>query len=143
MADSGNPYCRCLHYAANALARNISRLSDDAFARTGLAPSLGFVLMTVNRSPGIQPSEVAEAMMLDPSTVTRLVEKLEGKGLVSRKTEGRTTLIHPTESGSALMPDLLAAWRKVAERYSAVLGRKNAAALTEQIYEAAVRLEGM
>jgi len=99
--------------------------------------------MTVNRSPGIQPSEVAEAMMLDPSTVTRLVEKLEGKGLVSRKTEGRTTLIHPTESGSALMPDLLTAWSKVAERYSAVLGRKNAAALTEQIYEAAVRLEGM
>ena len=82
MTASPHPFCRCLFYAANALARTITRLSDDAFARTGLAPSLGFVLITVNRQPGVQPSEVAEIMMLDPSTVTRLVEKLQGKGLV-------------------------------------------------------------
>lgn len=31
-------------------------------------------------------------MLLDPSTVTRLVEKLQSKGLVTRKTQGRTYL---------------------------------------------------
>jgi len=30
--------------------------------------------------------------MLDPSTVTRPVEKLQSKGLVTRKTQGRTSL---------------------------------------------------
>ena len=141
MTASPHPFCRCLFYAANALARTITRLSDDAFARTGLAPSLGFVLMTVNRQPGVQPSEVAEIMMLDPSTVTRLVEKLQGKGLVSRENQGRTTRIHPTEAGKALMPDLLAAWNQVLQGYSGVLGKDEAQLLTDQIYAAAVKLD--
>jgi len=38
MSEQIHPYCRCLYYAANALARNISRLGEDAFVRTGLAP---------------------------------------------------------------------------------------------------------
>jgi DNA-binding MarR family transcriptional regulator len=39
----------------------------------------------------VLPLEVAEIMLLDPSTVTRLVEKLQSKGLVTRKTQGRTS----------------------------------------------------
>lgn len=88
MSEQVHSYCCCLYYAANALARNISRLGEDAFARTGLVPSLGFLPMTVNRNPGVQPLEAAEIMLLDSSTVTRLVEKLQSKCLVTRKTQG-------------------------------------------------------
>jgi hypothetical protein len=44
--------------------------------------------MTVNWNPGVRPLEAAEIMLLDPSTVTRLVEKLQSKGLVTRKNSG-------------------------------------------------------
>ena len=47
--------------------------------------------MTVNRNPSVRPLEAAEIMLLDPSTVTRLVEKLQSKGLVTRETQGRTS----------------------------------------------------
>ena len=47
--------------------------------------------MTVNRNPSVRPLEAAEIMLLDPSTVTRLVQKLQSKGLVTRKTQGRTS----------------------------------------------------
>lgn len=47
--------------------------------------------MTVNRNPGVPPLKAAEIMLLDPSTVTRPVEKLQSKGLVTRKTQGRTS----------------------------------------------------
>jgi hypothetical protein len=49
MSEQVHPYRRCLDYAANARARNISRLREDAFARTGLVPSLGFLLKTAHR----------------------------------------------------------------------------------------------
>jgi DNA-binding MarR family transcriptional regulator len=143
MADPEHPFCTCLCYAANALARTITRLSDDAFARTGLAPSLGYVLMTVQRKPGIQPSEVAEITMLDPSTVTRLVEKLQAKGLVRRETQGRTALIHPTPAGLALVPDLLAAWDQVFQTCAERLGPEPTRALAAQLYEAARCLDGL
>ena len=67
MSEQVHPYCRCLYYAANALARNISRLGEDAFARTRLAPQLGFLLMTVNRNPSVRPLQAVEIMLLDPA----------------------------------------------------------------------------
>jgi DNA-binding MarR family transcriptional regulator len=47
--------------------------------------------MTVNRNPSVWSLKAAEIMLLDPSTVTRLVEKLQSKGLAIRKTQGRTS----------------------------------------------------
>jgi hypothetical protein len=41
MSEQVHRYCRCLYHAANALARNISRLGEDAFAR-GISPLTWF-----------------------------------------------------------------------------------------------------
>jgi len=142
MAEPTHPYCRCLFYSANALARNITRVAEEAFSRTGLAPSLAFVLMTVRSNPGIQPSEVARIMMLSPSTLTRLAEKLESKGLLRREAQGKTIRIHLTDQGEALGPALLEAWQETYRRYAAILGEGPARELTEHTYAAAVALEG-
>jgi len=141
MAETTHPYCRCLFYTANALARNLTRMTEEAFSRTGLAPSLAFVLMTVRNNPGIQPSEVARIMMLSPSTLTRLVEKLETKGLLSRQAQGKTIHITLTAQGEALGPALLEAWRDTHARYTAILGEGPSIQLTEQTYAAAVALD--
>ena len=141
MAESTHPYCRCLFYSANALARNLTRLAEEAFAQTGLAPSLAFVVMTVARNPGIQPSEVARIMMLSPSTLTRLVEKLEGRGLVRREAKGKAIHIHLTAKGEALVPALMAAWQASSERTADRLGEGAARQLADQAYAAAQALE--
>lgn len=139
--DPRSTYCRCLFYAANALARNISRLADEAFAATGLAPSYAFVLMAVNREPGVQPSELSRIMMLTPSTVTRLVDKLETKGYLERRSAGKASHIHPTSRSLELDEELKAAWRKLYDRYSDILGEAESDELTALVYDAALRLE--
>lgn len=143
MSDAPHPYCRCLFYAANALARTITRHSEEAFAGTGLAPSLAFVLMAVNRRPGIQPSEVATLMMLSPSTVTRLVDKLEAKGLLNREFQGKAAFLQPTAKGTGLQPALQEAWSQVHARYTQILGAESSQALADQIYAAALALESL
>jgi DNA-binding MarR family transcriptional regulator len=140
-SKEANPYCDCLFYSANALARNLTRISEEAFTRTGLAPSLAFVLMTVERRPGIQPSEVARIMMLSPSTVTRLVEKLEAKGLLRREAHGKSIHIHPTRAGEDLQPTLQEAWQRTHVAYSDLLGEEAGKRLAEQVYAAALALE--
>jgi DNA-binding MarR family transcriptional regulator len=141
MGESDHPFCRCLYYSANALARNITGLADQAFVRTGLAPSLGFLLISVIRKPGIQPSELAGVMMLDPSTVTRMVEKLQGKGLVDREVQGRTTRVSPTEAGRALLPDLEGALEKLQADCRSLLGETDLNGLTAQVFGAALKLQ--
>jgi len=45
--------CTCLHYSVNASARVITKIAEEEFAPTGLAPSYTFLLMTVNWNPGV------------------------------------------------------------------------------------------
>lgn len=141
MADAEHPYCQCLFFSSNALARIITRLAEDTFQSTGLAPSLAFVLMAVERQPDTQPSDIAALMMLSPSTVTRFVEKLEAKGLLSRESRGKGVHIRLTAQGEALCPQLRAAWQETSARTVACLGSESAGQLTNLTYTAARTLD--
>ena len=77
MEKTKSKYCGCLYYSVNALSRVMTKIADEEFGVTGLSSSYAFLLMTVNEKPGIQPKEISQHMQLTPSTVTRLVEKME------------------------------------------------------------------
>jgi MarR family transcriptional regulator, organic hydroperoxide resistance regulator len=126
-------YCGCLYYSANALARIMTKMAEEEFANTGLAPSYAFILMSVNSKPGIQPKELSEHLQLMPSTVTRLVEKLEYKGLVERKYSGRNTEVYPTAKSLNLDPAIKTSWQNLYKRYSKLIGEEESKNLTLNI----------
>ena len=89
MESEDSPFRKCLFYSSNALARNLTRMAEEEFSMAGVAPSYAFLLMTVNSEPGIRPSKIGQRMQLSPSTVTRLIEKLEYRGFLERKIIGK------------------------------------------------------
>ena len=139
--ENRKDYCRCLYYSANALSSAITKMAEEAFADTGLPPSYAFLVMSINKYPGIPAGELAELQMLTPSTITRLVEKLEKKGLARRVNEGRSTLVFPTPASVALSEKIKAAWSGLYRKYAAILGDEEARSLTSRIYDAALALE--
>ncbi len=141
MEKNDSTYCKCLYYSANALARIMTKMADEAFASTGLSSSYAFLLMTVNRKPGIRPKEISEHMQLTPSTITRLVEKMEHKGLIERKSVGKFTEVHPTNEGRKLYHPIKEAWASLYQDYSKMLGKEEGDELTAAIYEASKKLE--
>lgn len=136
-----NPFCRCLYFSANALARVMTQQAEEAFAAVGLAPSHAFLMMSINRMPGIHPNELARQMMLKPSTITRLLEKLEQKGLVDRTTSGKSVEVFPTRDGKRLQGGIETAWQDLYKRYTAMLGEQQAKNLTDSIFEAVVKMQ--
>jgi MarR family transcriptional regulator, organic hydroperoxide resistance regulator len=140
MTKCNSKYCGCLYFSANALARTMTRVAEEKFASTGLSPSYAFLVMTVNDKPGIQPKEISEMMQLTPSTVTRLIDKMEQKGLLSRKSLGKNIEVWPTDSGTALNAQIKTAWAGLYETYSKTLGEDEAIELTAEIYSAASKL---
>ena len=88
-----------------------------AFARevAGLSPMLFGVLATIEAQPGIGQGEIADALGADRSTMVRLVDQLERRGLVrreSRPDDRRTVVPTLTPAGrtalAAANPQVLA-----------------------------------
>ncbi|MGZ8559485.1 MAG: MarR family winged helix-turn-helix transcriptional regulator [Chitinophagaceae bacterium] len=84
MKTSDSKYCQCLYFTANALARKIEKLAKESWSKVELSPSHAYLLMLSIEQPGIQPTALAEHLQLQPSTITRLIDKLEEKKLVVR-----------------------------------------------------------
>jgi len=96
MKTSESTYHSCLYFVSNSLARKTEKLAVAAWKPAGLSPSHGYLLMLVLDNPGMQPGALSEELHLTPSTITRLIEKLEEKKLVVRTTEGKITNVYPT-----------------------------------------------
>ena len=140
MKNKSDKYCSCLYFSTNALSRVVTRIAEEEFSLTGIAPSYAFVLMTINDKPGINPMEISEVMMLNPSTITRFIEKLEGRGYLTREICGKFTKVYPTAKSRRLEKNLQKAWQNLFERYAGILGENHSRLLTLTIYEASKKL---
>ena len=141
MPVSRDAYCGCLFYTANAFARRITRMAEVEFLPTGLAPSSGFILMTVNDQPGISAGELARIMQLQPSTVTRLADRLEEEGFITRRSHRRFIHIYPTKKSSSLKAGLKTAWKSLFEHYGKLLGAEESLQLAAMLTSASDALE--
>jgi len=124
MKTSESKFCSCLYFAANALARKVEKLAVESWKKIGLAPSHAYLLILVIDEPGMQAGQLAEQLQLTPSTITRLIEKLEDKKLVTRVTEGKTTNVFPTHKAKELKPQIKQCIDEFHEKYVKILGRE-------------------
>ncbi|MFD0692495.1 MarR family winged helix-turn-helix transcriptional regulator [Paenibacillus sp. GCM10027628] len=131
----------CLYFTANRLSRVITKMAEDEFAITGLSPTYAYLLMTVYEKEGISQKEIGELLHLQPSTVTRLIEKLVVKGLINNRVEGRMSLIYSTDKGKELEEAINKCWMNLRSRYSATLGEKEGDELTLHLYKVSDQLE--
>lgn len=115
-------YAQCLYFTSAALARKVERLAIQIWKEVDLSPSHAYLLMTVLEEPGIQPSALSAELQLQPSTITRLLEKLEGKKLVVRTTEGKQSNVYPTSKAKVLQPKMKECVQQFSQQYAGLLG---------------------
>jgi DNA-binding MarR family transcriptional regulator len=140
MKTSESRYCKCIYFSANALARKIEKLACDCWKKVDLSPSHAYLLMVVVEDPGVQPGKLADELQLTPSTITRLIEKLEEKKLVVRTTEGKVANVYPTPKAKELYPKLKECSSNFFETYSKVLGKDESSRLVCNINNLADKL---
>jgi len=125
-----------LFFLTGALSRKLSKEADDAFASIGLSSSHALILVMINRDPEIQPSTLAKKLHLKPSTITRLVQKLERRKLVERESKGRATAIVCTTKGNELTEDVHETWEQLLEEKEEQLGERYVHVFAEMIENA-------
>jgi DNA-binding MarR family transcriptional regulator len=141
MKTSESKFCDCLYFTASALARKVEKLATESWKKANLSPSHAYLLMIALEVPGIQAGQVAEQLQLTPSTITRLIEKLEAKKLIVRVTEGKLTNVYPTQKAKDMKPLLKECVDDFNTKYSKLLGKESSRQLVHDMRLMSDKLE--
>ncbi|MER7507742.1 MarR family winged helix-turn-helix transcriptional regulator [Streptomyces lavendulae] len=101
---------------SHAISR-VSRLHRIAAGRVlrelGLHPGQEFLMMHLWDSGAVRQSELIKAVGLDPSTVTKMLQRLEHAGHVRRRpdpSDRRASLVEATDASCGLLVEVRRAW---------------------------------
>ncbi len=96
------------------------------------------VLAHVGAFEGMTQQELADSLLVTKGNVCQLVDKLEGRGLIFRRQQGRTNRLFLTDAGRQLFEEVVPAQEAmISERFSALSGEEQT-----QLHELLRKLDG-
>ncbi|HEX5683757.1 MAG TPA: MarR family transcriptional regulator [Ideonella sp.] len=132
----------CTHDKLRRLMRRLSTHYDARLRRAGLKTTQFSLLARVGYLGPVRPADLAEAMGLDASTLTRNLKPLAQAGwlTVDAGVDGRSRLVSLTEAGRAKLLQARVLWREAQAALTAQLGAERLTALHALIDESLVLL---
>ncbi|WP_131112994.1 MarR family winged helix-turn-helix transcriptional regulator [Lichenihabitans psoromatis] len=123
MTDAPAELCNCT--ALRQTARHVTRLYDDALEPVGIGVNQYAVLSRLDKfgPTAIQP--LAQALVMDRSTLGHLVRPLEQRRLVSltvSEQDRRSRLLVLTAEGRALLARARPLWAEAQSRFETTFG---------------------
>jgi DNA-binding MarR family transcriptional regulator len=101
-------------------------------SEVGLHPGQEALLMELWRGDGQTQAELAEALAVEPPTITKMLQRMEAAGLVQRKPhpeDRRAQLVYLTARGKRLQQKVDKLWTQLANRAVAGLSARQQASL--------------
>ena len=89
------------------------------------------VLAHVGAAEGITQQELADSLLVTKGNVAQLLDRMEERGLISRRREGRTNRLFLTEEGRRLFPEVVPAHEDLIDERLCVLSREEQKKLHE------------
>ena len=127
----------CSNFKLRQLLRRVGQLYDVELARAGLKTTQYSLLSHVLKLGPIRPGDLAQAMTMDASTLTRNLRPLIDAGWVElgSGSDLRSRLVRITEAGRAKRAEAQPRWRAAQETLNQRLGLDRVLALHALIDE--------
>lgn len=131
------PPLGCTHFQLRQLVRRVGLLYDAELAGLGLKTTQYSLLSSVLKLGPLRPGELARAMQMQPSTLTRNLKPLVAAGWLALDAgpDGRSRTVSITPAGRALREQAQHRWRAAQNRLNLALGGQRVAALHALIQE--------
>lgn len=127
----------CTNFRLRQLLRRVSHHYDLEVGKSGLKTTQYSLLSHVLRLGPLRPGDLARAMTMDASTLTRNLKPLEAAGWVQvgAGEDGRSRLVSITDAGRAKRAEAQRHWRVAQESLNQLLGLGRVVALHALIDE--------
>jgi DNA-binding MarR family transcriptional regulator len=121
----------CTNFKLRQLARRVSQMYDTEVAKAGLKTTQYSLLSHVLRLGPIRPGELAQAMTLDASTLTRNLKPMIDAGWLelSAGDDGRSRSVSITPAGRDKRTEAQRHWKAAQEGLNQLLGVERVLAL--------------
>jgi len=128
----------CTNLKLRQLMRRVAQRYDAEVGQVGLKGTQYSLLSYVLKLGPIRPVDLAEAMSVDASTLSRNLRPLVAAGWVTQEAgaDARSRLVQVTDAGRAKRAEAQRRWRVAQEGLNAALGPQRVAALHALIDEA-------
>jgi DNA-binding MarR family transcriptional regulator len=136
----------CLALRARMLSRVVTQIYEEALRPLGLKPSQHSILAALAMMDDPRPSDLAAALRLEPSTVSRNLAVMVRSGWVEERPaeDERTRRVGLSHAGADLLREALPHWRKAQRKAHALLsdeGRDALVGIIDRLGVAPPRLE--
>jgi len=119
---------KTITYRLTQSARAARARSGGHLMRIGLHPGQESVLKALAEEDGLSMSQLAQALSVQPPTVTKMVSRLAAQGYVVRqasKGDGRQAHVYLTEQGRSTILDIDKGWKRLEKEAIAGLDEKD------------------
>ena len=125
--------CACT--ALRKAARAVSRLYDSYLDVDGATITQFAILRTIEREPGRPLSRVAEAMVMDRTSLYRALTPMAREGwiVIQAGSVGRTKVARLTEKGQAIIRQALPHWTAAQASFVEAVGGAEWSALSKTL----------
>jgi DNA-binding MarR family transcriptional regulator len=123
----------CLAVRVRMLNRVITNLYDEALRPLGLKVSQLNLLVVAAKLGTARPTEVCDMLLLDPSTLSRNVERMQAHGWLEivADSDRRAQPFRITAKGLALLKRAVPLWEQAQQRAAELLGPEGVRVLSQ------------
>ena len=131
-------YTDCNCFAIRQAARYVSQLYERHVSRAGITAAQFTILVAIGRRPGVTMAELAEAMVMDRTTLVRALKPLQRDGRVASTQQDagtRAVALHLTDAGKKTRSEAAVYWREAQQEFEEKFGRERASELRKSLFD--------
>ncbi|MGU7783057.1 MarR family winged helix-turn-helix transcriptional regulator [Burkholderia sp. PU8-34] len=133
--------CNC--FALRQATRFVTQIYERHLSPVGVTPAQFSIMAILSRRPDVLMSDLADALVMDRTTLLRALKPLQRDGLVATgvsEQDARAHALNLTKQGVRVFGQAKCAWQAAQEEFETQFGQGRAKALRDELFSVTGKL---
>jgi len=138
MTSPESTYLDCNCFAIRQAARFVSQLYERHVSQAGVTAAQFTLLAAIQRRPGTTMAELADAMVMERTTLVRALKPLQRDGLVTAEQQDagtRAVALNLSEAGGKMLGEAALRWKDAQKEFEQKFGQERAGELRKTLLD--------